>query len=88
MKKYLLYGCFGLLAAIAFPVLAAPHFTELDSDHDKTISAKEAEAWRPLTRVFAALDKNCDGKLQDLEYGFLLTGKKVAGTCLGPRKKK
>jgi len=88
MKKSLLCGGFVALFIITAPVLAAPPFVELDSDHDKLISPKEAEAWRPLTRVFDALDKNCDGKLQEIEYGYLLTGKKAPDACLGPRKKK
>ncbi len=89
MKNSLLCSCFAtLLAAVAAPAFAAPPFAELDSDRDKTISPKEAETWRPLTRVFTALDKSCDGKLQEIEYGYLITGKKAPDACLGPRKKK
>lgn len=87
MKKSLLCGGFAALFIMAAPVAAAPPFAELDSNRDKLISPGEAEAWRPLTRVFEALDKNCDGKLQEIEYGYLLTGRKAPDACLGPRKK-
>lgn len=88
MKKLLLCSCFtAFLATLASPALAAPPFAELDTNIDKTISPKEAEAWRPLTRVFTALDKNCDGKLQEIEYNYLITGKKAPKNCTGPRKK-
>lgn len=83
MKKFLLNACCAvLLSASATLALAAPPFEQMDANHDKTISPKEAEAWRPLTKVFERLDKNCDGKLQEIEYDYLLTGKKVPETCV------
>ncbi len=80
MMKPLLSGAV-LFAVLATPALAAPPFKELDTNHDRTISRQEAEAWRPLTKVFERLDKNCDGKLQEIEYNYLLTGKKAPATC-------
>ncbi len=80
MMKSLLSGAV-LFAVLATPALAAPPFKELDTDHDRTISRQEAEAWRPLIKVFDRLDKNCDGKLQEIEYNYLLTGKKAPETC-------
>ena len=82
MNKSLLSGVI-LFAVMVTPALAAPPFKQLDTDHNKTISRQEAEAWRPLTKVFDTLDKNCDGKLQAIEYGYLLTGKKAPGKCAG-----
>ncbi len=82
MKKFLLNTCCAvLLSASATFALAAPPFEQLDADHDKSISPEEAEAWRPLTKVFERLDKNCDGKLQMIEYDYLITGKKAPETC-------
>lgn len=80
MKKRLL-SCAVLFAALVTPALAAPPFEQMDANRDKTISPKEAGAWQPLTRVFERLDKNCDGKLQMIEYDYLLTGKKAPETC-------
>jgi len=83
MKKPLLNtGLAILFFALGTPALAAPPFEQMDANRDKTISPKEAEAWRPLTRVFERLDKNCDGKLQAIEYDYLLTGKKAPETCV------
>ncbi len=82
MKKSLL-PCAVLFAVWATPVLAAPPFEQLDVNSDKTISQKESEGWRPLVRVFDTLDKNCDGKLQVIEYGYMLTGKKAPEKCAG-----
>lgn len=83
MKKSLLNTCVAVLfAASVAPALAAPPFEQMDANHDKTISPKEAEAWRPLPRIFEQLDKNCDGKLQLIEYDYLQTGKKAPETCV------
>lgn len=81
MMKPLL-SCAVLFAVLVTPALAAPPFKQLDVNSDKTISQKEAEGWRPLVRVFDQLDKNCDGKLQKIEYNYLITGKKAPETCV------
>ena len=75
MTKRILYATLATLFLATGTVYAGNTFETLDVDKDGAISQKEADAMPELTKQFAHLDLNMDGKLDMNEFTAFVVAK-------------